>query len=296
MSQVVVSIIRGGDTLVLTSDPYGLANWDGWGLPPMHRLTVRGPMQHGDSDLGYRLDPRAIPLIVNVYADSVEDMYDRQAELMEFLKPSNTALQLRVVYPTGRTRQIDCYADQGATFPTGAWQGYMQPVPVRLICNDPTWYDPAGAATTFELGGGAGTAGVVPFTVPWYVGVSTLDSAYTIDYDGTWLTYPTIRITGPIRDCIITNAGTDEVLDFTGTTIGAGTYMDVDLRYGYKTVKDSSGANQIAILSNDSDLVSWHLAPDPELAAGMNAVTVQGTGVSEATEVALSWFERFIGV
>ena len=295
MSQVTVTIIRNGDSLVLTSDPYSMANWDGWGLPPLHRLNLRGPMQHGDSDVGFRLDPRAIPLLINVNASSVEDMYDRQAELLEFFKPSNTPILLRVAYPSGRTRQIDCYADQGLSFPVDAWQGYWQQVPVRLICDDPTWYDPDGEAVTFALGGG-GSGGFVPFEVPFYFGASILSHTETVDYDGTWLTYPTMRITGPIRDCTIENMGTDEILDFSGTTIGAGTYLSVDLRYGYKTVKDSAGANQIATLTTDSDLASWHLAPDPELADGLNSVKVTGNDVNEATRVDLQWFERFIGV
>jgi hypothetical protein len=117
-----------------------------------------------------------------------------------------------------------------------------------------------------------------------------------VDYNGTWLTYPTIRVTGPICDCVITNTGTDEVLDFTGATIGANTYIDVDLRYGYKTVEDSAGANQIALLSTDSDLVTWHLAADPELPDGINTITVQGNGAGEATKIELSYYERFIGV
>jgi len=252
-------------------------------------------MQHGASDEGFRLDPRAIALLVNVDSTDVEDIYDRQAELMEFFKPSDTAIILRVEYPGGRTRQIDCYADQGVTFPTAAWEGWFQAVPVRLICDDPTWYDPAGEAVTFALGG-ASSSGVVPYTVPYYVGASTLDVAMAVDYDGTWLTYPTIRVTGPIRDCIITNIGTDETLDFTGSTIGAGTHVEVDLRYGYKTVEDSAGANQIALLSTDSDLVTWHLAADPELADGINSITVQGIGAGEATKVELAWYSRFIGV
>ena len=296
MSQVTVTIIRGGDSLVLTTSPYHLANWDGWGLPPMHRLSSRGPMQHGQSDEGFRLDARAIALLVDIDADDVEDIYDRQAELMEYFKPSDTAIILRAEYPGGRTRQIDCYADQGITFATANWQGYYQQVPVRLICDDPTWYDPAGEAVTFALGGAGGSSGVVPYTVPYFVGGSTLDVAQALDYDGTWLTYPTMRITGPIRDCIITNAGTDEVLDFTGTTIGAGTYLDLDLRYGYKTVEDSAGANQIALLSTDSDLVTWHLAADPEVEDGINSITVAGNGAGEATKVELAWYERFIGV
>ena len=38
----------------------------GFGLAPLHRITTRGPLQHGDSDIDFRLDPRIlqIPLLV----------------------------------------------------------------------------------------------------------------------------------------------------------------------------------------------------------------------------------------
>jgi hypothetical protein len=294
LSQVTVTIIRGGDSLVLTSGSYGLANWDGWGLPPVDYITTRGPMQHGATTEDYRLRQRAITLMINIDANNAEDMYDRQAELLEFFKPGDSAISLRAEYPSGRTRQIDCRVDQGLTFPSD-WQAWFATVPLRLLCDDPTWYDPAGEAATFALGAG-GSGGAVPYTVPYYVGASIINMASAIDYDGSWWTYPIIRITGPIRDCKITNASTDEVLSFSGTTIGAGEYYEIDLRYGYKTVEDSSGANKIALLSTDSDIASFHLAADPEVADGINSISVAGYDASEATKVELRWYERYIGV
>ncbi len=295
MSDVTVSLRRGGDELILTTAPYTLANWDGWGLPPIDYMVDQGPMQHGATTRDYRLRRRAISLLINVDADSAADMYTHQAELLEWFKPTAAALQLRVVLPNGETRQIDCRVDQGATFPTSDWQGFFATVPVRLICDDPTWYDPAGAAYTFALGAG-GSSGVVPYSVPYYVGASTLHHTEPVAYGGSWETYPIIRVTGPIRDCVITNESTDEVLDFTGTTIGAGTYYELDLRYGYKTVVNSAGANQIAILTADSDLATFHLAADPEVEGGINSITVAGQDAGEATSVAMTWYERFIGI
>jgi hypothetical protein len=89
---------------------------------------------------------------------------------------------------------------------------------------------------------------------------------------------------------------TGEVLDFTGTTIGAGEWYELDLRYGYKTVLDNSGANVVSDLSSDSDLATWHLATDPEAAGGINSITVTGSAVTEATSVHLVWFERYLGI
>jgi len=68
------------------------------------------------------------------------------------------------------------------------------------------------------------------------------------------------------------------------------------LEYGYKTVTDSSGTNQIADLTSDSDLATFHLAASPEVAAGNNSITVQGNDATEETGVMLRWYERFLGI
>ena len=105
-----------------------------------------------------------------------------------------------------------------------------------------------------------------------------------------------VRITGPITDAVITNNATSEKLDFTGTTIAAGDYYEIDCRYGYKTVVDSTGANQIADLTSDSDLVSFHIAPDPEVGGGINSITITGTSITAATTAFVSGKTRLIGV
>ena len=62
-----LEILRGGNALVITDmDRYVLEDYDGFGMPPSHRLTERGPLQHGETDLGYLLDPRLIQIAVKL--------------------------------------------------------------------------------------------------------------------------------------------------------------------------------------------------------------------------------------
>jgi hypothetical protein len=88
---------------------------------------------------------------------------------------------------------------------------------------------------------------------------------------------------------VITNGATDDKIDFTGFTIGAGVTYTIDLRYGYKTVVDHLGANQISKLSTDSDLATWGLI------AGENSIGVVGTSITSATLISFQFNERFIG-
>lgn len=296
-SQYTLEIIRNGTTYDFTDmTTWSPESWSGFGMAPLHRLTERGPMQHGETDRGYRLDARTIVLRLNINSADLETAYDNRETMIAAFKPGDDPLLLRFTYPDGRTRQIACYLVDGVDLDTGYWSGYWQVIPVRLYCPDPVWYDPTGDAQSFELGGSAETGGEIPMVVPMFVGSSVLDSDVAVTYDGTWQEYPLIRIVGPITNPKITNVTTDETLDFTGGTIAAGDWYDLDLRYGYKTIEDSTGANQIADLSNDSDLVTWHLAADPEAASGVNSITVTGTGVTLATTVHMTWFSRYIGV
>lgn len=276
---------------------------DGWGMAPLHRLSERGPLQHGETDLGFRLDPRVGMLAFILRAGSEEAMYTARETLLDLFAPSGAPLALRWTLP-GRTRQIDVQMVGGLALGSQERGVWAQKAAVTLKASDPTFYDPAGAAVTFALGGGE-DALEIPMEVPMVVGASTINGLTTVTNGGNWLSYPhLIRIVGPITDPVILNvvegmAGGFHTmsqqavvmkLDFTGTTIAAGDRYDIDLRYGRKTVVNAVGTNKIADLTSDSDLATWHLTP------GDNSIRVTGTGATETTRVEINFFERYLGL
>lgn len=270
-------------------------NDDGLGMAPIHRLKSRGPNQHGDTDMGYRLDPRVFQLFLEIQGNTLPDLFLRRHNLLGLLKPSDTVMKFRWTIGSN-IRQIEAFCEGGLLMPSTERQGFTQKVAIILNAADPTFYDPSGKNLTFTLGGGSGTF-AVPTPVPTSVGASTIDQTASITYLGDWETNPVlIRISGPITNAIITNNTTGEKFDFTGVTIAAGKYYDIDPRWAHKTIVDETGANKIADLTLDSDLSTWHLAPDPEAPGGINSIRVQGSGVTTATQVDMSWFERFIGI
>jgi hypothetical protein len=108
--------------------------------------------------------------------------------------------------------------------------------------------------------------------------------------DGSWSEYPRIVLAGPLADPIVTNQTTGETLDFTGATIPAAMFYIADCRYGFKTVIDSGAVNQIAKLSDDSDLATFHLEP------GVNLVGVSGSGTATATAINITHYDRYLGL
>lgn len=292
----IAIIVNGSEHRLDGKQPYAYLASDGLGAAPLHRLAERGPQQHGDTDLGYRLDPRIFSLVLLIEADDESEFWNQRADLISYFAPYHAPI-LKFVLKNGATRYIDAYHVGDLIMSDEDFRGRVVKTAVRLKAPDPTFYDPEVAAVTFALGGG-GDAFVIPHEVPHGVGASTIDQVNVIAYTGTWLSYPhLIRITGPIEDCVITNEATGEKLDFTGVTIAGGDYYDIDCRYGQKTVVDSSGVNKIADLTSDSDLATFHLAPDSaDAPGGVNSIRVTGSSVTEATGVAVNYFNRYLGI
>jgi hypothetical protein len=296
MAQIeeTIELVRGSTAIDLTDLVlHHVITFDGFGMPPLRRLSERGPMQDGDTDIGYRLDPRILRLQVQLYGLNNSGLHDRRRALLGALRPgaASDPVKLRYTHPSGLTRQIDAHLSGGMTFNGGGRLRASMPEVIELRAPDPTWYDPDGASVQFAQTGG-GTAMPVPTLFPLTFGASTLDviQAVALSGDNAWVTYPIIYATGPVTNLVITNTTTGKKLDFTGATIGAGVTYTIDTRYGYKTVVDSSAVNRISQLTADSDIAGWSLQP------GNNSLRATGTSVNSATSIVIQYNQRFIGV
>lgn len=285
---------------------------DGLGLPPLHRFTQRGPQQHGATNRDFRLDPRSLTLIGSFTRNCPADVWAARRRLLDIFKPSNIPVQLRWDLSDGTSRQLDTFIEGELTLPFGAVSGQgggqdrqtliglsggvQQRTAIQVIAEDPTLYDPTLVTVTIP-NTTFGTGMTVPLPVPFSIGSSVMSGAQVITYLGDWLTYPTIRLTGPMTDPIVTNTTTGEVLNFTGTTIAIGEYLDIDLSYGAKTVRDSNGVNQIAALVSTSDLGTWHLAAGSDASSSLaNTITITASATSSVSAVRLTFYTRYLGI
>lgn len=273
-----------------------LASQDGVGMAPLHRISQRGPQQHGDSDVGYRLDPRIVQLALEIHGSTQADQYAKRSRLLSWFRPRGRTLALRWVLPDGSLRQLDCHYVSDMSLATQAGGGFRQRVGLTLRAPDPTFYDPVAVALTFSVYASAGGEFAVPTSVPTAVGGTIINQDMALTYAGSVVAYPhLIRITGPLNNPALENKSTGEKLDFTGTEIAAGDHYDIDLRYGYKTIFDALGVNRIAALTTDSDLATWHLAPAGEVVDGINALRIAATLAGAGAKVELTYYNRYIG-
>jgi hypothetical protein len=445
--------IVGGTTYNLSDrNPFDVVTVTGVGSAPVRRLSQRGPLQHGETDIGYRLDPRSINLVL-AFAPATLALADTARDtLARIFAPGNTPFNLRYTRDDGAVRQIDCYAVGMVDMPVTDEDriGVMQRVAVQLVAPEPLWYDAAAnivvLTTTvpdvFTAGGMIASADVVnsvtspalatafgtgnvplnTFTVmarttkstagedllfqlnaynsvspaygtftfsnnvgaalPFllqYPGYGIINNAtmmsgglhlYWFVYDGSFMRvfeddtlkgekafvlsaydelvlatsfwngvlagdpwdqdithaayysralsqaergaiqtlidaagyfasvnnagsfdeYPIIVLSGPLTNPIITNVATGEVLDFTGTTIAENTSFTIDLRYGHKSVIDTTAANRISALTSASDLATFHLQP------GYNLLTMVASGTDANSAASIIAYDRFLSL
>ena len=246
----------------------------GFGLAPLHRVTVRGPLQDGDSDIDFRLDPRVlqIPLmVVNASATAPKyQHYEIREKLLSIFRPGDNAFitVTRSDGVTTKTRVINVRVLGGMSFDVDPDNFHVRTV-VQLRADDPTWYDPT--------------------TTTYTINEANIGVNQTITNLGNWNAFPLIRVTGPIRVAEIFNSSTNFTIGI-DDTISAGTYFDIDLSYGKKTVFDNAGVNRITRVLIGSDLAVWSLIP------GNNIVAVNGFDTTSATKIEFTYSSRFTGI
>lgn len=267
----------------------------GFGMAPLHRITQRGPLQQGDSDVDFRLDPRVLQLPFIITATNITDHYLIRDKLLAIFSPSNVVGVLTITRSDGTQRAIATKILGGLSLDVDAKSGYSVKTIVQMRADDPTWYNPAQniiAGTPAILG----TPTPIPRLYPVTYGASGTISVNTaVTYTGTWNAYPNIVAVGPLNSLIIQNTSTGDTITLTAN-IAAGTTYTFDLRYGYKTVVDQLGANQLANISATSNLATFNLAPMPQVIGGVNAIAITATGGTSASAVTLTYNDRFIGV
>jgi len=288
--------------------PSGYGRWllteSGWGTPPINYITQRGPFQHGETARDYFLRPRVIQMLIRQQFCNRDDWWGGRALLLDSIRPNRqtvpTAIdpgQLRRIQSDGSIRDLNVYITQGPRFePRNRtnWDEWAFQEVLRFIAYDPVVFDPTevevvlGLALTEEL--------VFPIDFPIFFGASVIDDTVTLTYLGTWETYPIIVITGPLSDFRIVNNTTGEAIEIT-FDVPLGDTLTIDLSYGAKTVVDAGGTSRIGAVTSDSDLATFHIAPDPEAPGGVNSLRVTGSGAQpDITQVAVDYFTRYFGI
>jgi hypothetical protein len=268
---------------------------DGWGLPPIERFSEQGAFQDGTTDLGFRLRPRSIQLVLLLHATDQTDYFNQREWLTYIFAPRSEPLVLRFTYGD-KQRLIKChYVDGLSLNSSDRIAPYSHKVGVQLQADNPLFYTPEDISIPFGIAVTLASFSI-PWAIPWGIGASTINERISITYTGTYKAQPIIIIDGPITNAIIRNETTNEKISFQGHTIPADEMYTVDTRYGYRTVKNKAGTIVTQFLSDDSDVATFHIASTLERSDGVNSLLVTGSNTNTATQVYIQYTEHYISL
>lgn len=277
-------------------------SFEGYGMSPIKYVEQQGALQHGTTIYDYKLQRRIIQWTIRQSGCSRWDYWDKRELFLDLLRPNRHTLnnfgpgKLRKFLPNGNTRDIDVHIEFGPMFasPTGYWDEWGFTESLRFIAADPTFYDPVLQSVTLDLSVAPAEL-EFPITFPITLGEALVDDTSNITYGGNWLAYPTLIVTGPISGFRITNEATGEFIQISHE-LDSGDTITISLPYGNKEVMHSNGTDLQGSVSPGSDLATFHLAPSPEAAGGVNPITIIGAGAGDVTSLEIQHNERYIGI
>ena len=296
-----------------------LYSFSGWGMPGIEYITQQGPFEHGSTVLDYRLQPRVIQLVHRRLGYCRNDYWSNRGLLIDALRPNRQLAnsfspgRLRKILSNGDVRDIEVFIEQGPIFnprEISNWDEYAFQENLRFIAHNPIIFDPAVQSAVWVL---SSLENLIFYeAVNWenrlvfegddldaggiWFGESSIGDTLDVNYTGTWLSYPTIYITGPVSSPQIYNNTTNEkvALDY---DVAVGETVTINLEYGNKTVINNANTNLIGTVTTDSDLATFHIAPDPEAVNGINQLLVTGDdAVIGQTEIRIEWHTNYIGI
>lgn len=173
--------IVGSTTVTLTDgNPFELLSARGMGGAPVRRVTQQGPAQDGDTDTGYRLQPREIELAIGFKASTDAALDAHRDTLMGVFRPlTGTPVNLRATRDDAEVRQIDCHTigEIKIDLLPEHRPGHYHRATVRLRAPDPAYYELAPGTVTVT-----GTVGVAG---SWWLAGGAIGSAQVMMSGGT---------------------------------------------------------------------------------------------------------------
>jgi hypothetical protein len=290
-TEATIYILPGGETEFRLDDVQSgryLEDVSGLGMPGASHVTRRGYGQDGETWLATRLNPRVISLsVVQVYGDRAA-MWAGHRDWFAAFAPGDDAGTLRKVLPDGSAYELDVRfqggMDAGSTERFGC---RVQTYALQLVAHRPVWRAVQQTTIALERGAGGGLSFPASFPISFVSG--DLMGKLEISYGGSYRTWPTIILTGPLTSpkLVHETLGVEIAMDY---AVAPGKVVTLALDPVAPLVTDAGGANLVSYLSDASDLAGFYLA------VGSNAIRLSATGTAGESAMALSYYEQFLGV
>ena len=294
-----VYTLQQGNRFLLTPSP------NGWGLPPIDYATIRYYQADEDVETTFTLGARRFSVGVRAQGCSRQQLFELRQDILNMVRPNrNGLLTYTFIDEVGNKRAVTARV---VGLPFGGyspdkWDEWNYQDSIDFLCHNPVWFNPASTTQT-------GTAIsinelVFPITFPIFFGQADLFAGITVNYVGSWYSYPVIHATGAFTNLRISNLSTGQDFVLTGT-VNSGQSITIDLQAGYDSqgnpvgiqiTDDTTGDSLFGFLSPTTNIVKFRIEPDPIAAGGVNEFEFSATGTDGNTAVSMTYNERYIGI
>ena len=248
------------------SDYYKIKEALGFDSADVDVVVHERPGFHGSKVPRALWRSRTMRLLIGVKSSTISDYNTRRRALLAALDLPRDGLTTMTLTTTD---DLDLQADvqlagkvdapllRGEVTIGEAW--------VPLIAEDPNFYSQTLDEDDITFAAGSGV----------------------VNNGGNAPTYPTIRVRGAISGTIsIANTTTGRTVSFTGLSLAAGEYMDIDM------------LNETVTKSDDTNLYEYVVSDDFWwLAEGNNTITISATiGGSGDRKITISYRDAYVGI
>lgn len=280
-----------------------LMRFSGLAMPDIRYITDSGPFVHGSRVRDYRLQDRIVEFVPYDRGCSRQTRWNNIGDITATIRPNRGGSGRILVYlPDGTEREIDAWVSSG---PSGeydsesSFSAFDIREVLRFLAPFPVWRDPDQNQEIFTV---TISESCLDMCLPACIGDGIVTTGFVympiaITYPGTWESYPTVEITGPITYPTIENQTTGKTIELQYIVV-AGEKVTITLTPSQAVVKNNFGVDLIGTISNLNDLGSFSIIPESvDAPNGVNDIlTVGASAVAGLTAVTITYYDQYLGI
>lgn len=260
------------------------------GSPTVRESVSALPAQDGQFDQTMFFGPRVVAMTVVVVGAGGGSPTASFDAMGPFLAPSARPVLLYSTAPDVPQRQLTLRVSQ---FSNPAINPNYSAASFQWVASDPIALSPTTRSVDIAPGGDS-SGRAYPRTYPRTYPTSTGGSGIgLVPVGGNFITWPLLRIFGPITDPLVQWLASDDSpigpqIAFTGLTIAAGDYLDVDTKAKTVLLNSDPGANRFSSI----DFANTQFGPLQP--ASTNALRFSGSATNPSTLMTVFYSDAFL--